>query len=209
MFDEVDELAAKEAELASMKKRFSEVQAELTRYGNQLAAMSEDADKARKETHRVYRERHNQRFSDLNYKSALIGGRTRHTITIGGMARYFIALPNGHVWSKVNAFVDNPVTAAPEPTPFPQDMAAGPKPGTALGKVTDAERSLLAFLVGVQQVAEAPNPQPPEVDLSSLPLWKKLDHIRTMPEMTTVRLAEEAFTMQAWLNIILEAELGN
>lgn len=136
-----------------------------------------------------YRRNYETRFKDVDAKRALVGAPARHRIPISDIAAYTIAVPNGQRSHEVSKFIQN----APE----------------ELTPISSGEGMLMAWLVEVQLGAGAGGEAQAPQKLAEKPPAMRLQLIRALPEQTLNRLAEECNTLQVWLNIVLEQELGN
>jgi hypothetical protein len=161
-----------------------------------LEALTEAAHEKRKEMRVAFREAHAKRFGDINPKHALIGAKCEHKIGIADVAAFFVRPPVGAVTHAVDTFIATPTY--PDPADATKSLNMGP--------VSEAERMHLCWLIGVHLLAD-PNQKRQEID--GLPVWKRLQVIRSLPDDLTRRLAEEAALLQSYLNVTLEIELGN
>lgn len=170
-----------ESQLVELHRKETELLEQKSKLELRVSALSAEVDALRKDMQLAFRKKYEPRFSDINYKHALIGGRVKHTIKISDIAEYYVTLPSGKTWSEVAAFRK---TAA---------------------DLTEAEYTLLAFLVGATMTAA----NAPTQDFSTYPLDKKLEVIRSMSTLMVQVVADECASLQAWLNVVLELELGN
>jgi hypothetical protein len=190
----VSEEAQKET-LKNLQDRESAVKENIEKYRLRLLALTDEEDVRRKEMQKAFRAKHEKAFVDVNFKHALIGGKVRHVISVGGIAKYFVSLPTGETENEVGRFVANPKKTDKEGNE------------TDLGPITNSEQVLLSCLTAVQLTQG--DKQIPEQVLSGLPIIQRLALIRQLPIATASHLADECMTMQALMNVVLELDMGN
>ncbi len=174
----------------------AEATAKLASLEAQIDALGNAARDKRKELRMAFREAHTQRFADVDYKRALVGAKSEHAITLPGVVSLFVRPPTAGTTHGVDKFISEPVVV--DTTDATKSLNLGP--------VTDAERMLMAWLVGVHLLAD---PSAKRQDVDGLPPGKRLQMLRGLPEDLLRRVAEEAALLQSWLNVVLEIELGN
>jgi hypothetical protein len=171
----------------------AKVTAQLAATEQQLQALSDKAVAARKDLRNKWREANAKRFEDLDYKAALIGQPTEHTVVIGGATKFFLRPPTGAILHEVDKFITDPTV------PLPGD----PTKSASLGPVVEVERILMTWLVASQMAGG------PRQEILRLPPPHRLQAVRCLSEALAVRLAEECGVLRDWLNVVLEIELGN
>lgn len=173
-----------------------ELTAKLASLDAQIEALGEAAREKRRDLRSRYRAAHEKRFIDVDYKRALVGAKNEHAVTVAGVVSFFIRAPNAATVHGVDKFIAEPVIT---------DEADRTK-GTNMGPVSEAERMMLGWVVGVHLLADA-NAKRQEVE--ALSVGHRLRMVRGLPEDLIRRVAEECSLMQSWLNVVLEIELGN
>ena len=154
-----------------------------------INALSVEMSEKRARLQEEYRRSYEKRFKGIDPKRALVGARAEHRIPVGGIATYTIVVPSGQRTHEVSKFVQE----------APEDLTP----------ISQAEGILLGWLSEVQLHGSGGEADQPPQKLLEKPAAKRLQLIRALPEQTINRLAEECNTLQTWLNIILEQELGN
>jgi len=187
-------MAALEAQSFAADKKVADLKALLEKKEAQVTALSAEVEEAQKKVRKAYREANEKRFSDFNFKHALVGATIRHTISVAGVAKYVITVPNGAAFHSVDQFIMKPVN----------------KEGIDMSPISETERVLLAYLVALHYTYDEKKPQP-EQDLTrpEFTLAMRLGLIRQLPASTAARLADECMNLQAYLNVVLEEEMGN
>lgn len=162
----------------------------------QIEALQETAQAKRQELRERFRAAHDKRFADVDYKRALVGAKTEHAVTVKTVVSFFVRAPNAATTHAVDKFISEPV--APDDTDRTK--------GTNMGPISEAERMLLGWVIGVHLLAD-PNAKRQEIE--ALAPYQRLRMVRGLPEDLIRRVAEECQLMQSWLNVVLEIELGN
>lgn len=161
-----------------------------------VEALGEQAQEKRRELRETFREAHVKRFGDIDPKRALIGAKTEHELAIKDVVSFYLRPPTAATTHAVDKFIGEPNVADP----------ADSTKSLSLGPVGEAERMLMAWLVGVHLRADV-TAKRQEVD--GLSPGRRLQMLRGLPEDLIRRVAEEAGLLQSWLNVVLEIELGN
>lgn len=161
-----------------------------------IEALGEQAQEKRRELRETFRTAHVKRFADIDPKRALIGAKTEHELSIKDVVSFYLRPPTAATTHAVDKFISEPMVA--DPSDATKSINLGP--------VGEAERMLMAWLVGVHLRADT-NAKRQEVD--GLPPGRRLQMLRGLPEDLIRRVAEEAGLLQSWLNVVLEIELGN
>lgn len=174
----------------------AELTAKLTHLDTQIEALSDAAKEKRRSLREAYRASHEKRFADVDYKRALVGAKAEHAITVKGVVAFFIRAPNAATTHAVDKFISEPVIT---------DDVDRTK-AINMGPVSEAERMLLAWVVGVHLLADA---SAKRQEIEALAPALRLRMVRGLPEDLIRRVAEECSLMQSWLNVVLEIELGN
>ncbi|MFA6132492.1 MAG: hypothetical protein WC869_00595 [Phycisphaerae bacterium] len=182
--------------LAERNAALAELTAKLAHLDAQIEALGEAAQDKRRKLREEYRAAHEKRFSDVDYKRALVGAKNEHAVTVKGVVSFFIRAPNAATTHAVDKFIAEPVL---------QDETDKTK-GTPMGPVTEAERMLMAWVVAVHLLAD---PSAKRQDIEQLSPGHRLRMVRGLPESLIQRVAEECSLLQSWLNVVLEIELGN
>jgi hypothetical protein len=168
------------AELRSEEQRLSVIAERLDR----IKDLAEDSQREMQET---YRDAHAKRFSDVDWKRALVGGTTSHTVKIQDVAHYVLRPPTGNVSHALRAAVEGPE-------------------GKGLKPVTQDELVLAEWLVAVHLLGGEDSV---EQDVSAKDPCTRVKLIRQLPLQLVSRLAQECVDLDAWLNVQLELELKN
>lgn len=182
--------------IADRNAQNADLVAKLTALDSQIEALGEKAQEKRRELRTAFREANNARFADVDYRRALIGAKTEHSIAIKEVVAFFVRPPSSAVTHAVDKFISEPTV--PD--------AADVTKAINLGPVSEAERALLGWMTAVHLLAD-PTGKRQEVD--QLPPGRRLQMLRGLPEDLIRRVAEEAALMRDWLNVVLEIELGN
>jgi hypothetical protein len=155
----------------------------VTRLRAHIESQSEEIEQLRTASRSQFRKINEKRFADVDYRKALVGAPVAHEFRVAG-ATYSLALPTAAAQHAVQAFA--------------LDDQSRP-----LRPITPVELQLLASLTKVALGAAAAN------DLSRAPMVDKLTMMRQLPAIVLNRLADEAQTLETWLSVVLEDELGN
>ena len=174
------EALASEPELAGKLMQITATKERLAALDMRIAALSEDNADAMNRGRLAFREKHAATFADVEVKKALVGWPVQHRVTIKDVFSLCIQPPKAKDMRAVEA-LDPSLTLRPH------------------------ETMLLAWVVSLDTSAMGG----PVVDLSATPLPKKLDYLRTLPELVLARLAETCADLNTYLNICLEIDLGN
>jgi hypothetical protein len=188
-------LTSKKTDLENQERDLNEL---IAKYEQKIDVLSDTAAARRKKMQEEFRNVNAKKFSDIDIKKALVFGNARHAVPIGGMAKFVITVPTGSV---VHAM---------------QDFARGPKivkdpsgKEIDLSPLSDVEETLLVYLVGAQMIGENGANAGPEQNMETMPPTMKLQAIRALPLSTAAAVANEANLLQAYLNAVLELEMGN
>lgn len=183
-------------EVQDLTQQTAEQVALLATLTAKIEALGEQAQEKRRELRETFRESHVRRFADIDPKRALIGAKTEHELAIKEVVSFYLRPPTAATTHAVDKFISEPNV---------QDPADSTKT-VHMGPIGEAERMLMAWLVGVHLKADV-NAKRQEVD--GLPPGRRLQMLRGLPEDLIRRVAEEAGLLQSWLNVVLEIELGN
>lgn len=190
-----EKLAAKAADL---KQNVDVLTEEINKYELKIDALSEQAETKRRTMQQAFCSKHEKRYADIDKKKAFIYGDARHTVTIAKFAQFVLSVPVGNMIHAVEDFIR-------KPKPF-KDPTTGKD--ADMGEVNHFERTLLVYLNSCVLLDNTGAPGP-EQNLAAMPLVGKLQAIRSLPAATSSMLADEAMTMQTYLNAYLELEMGN
>ena len=179
------DLQAKQGELSGLEKQ---IQAMSLR----IAALSETAELKRTEARQAYRDKHAKRFADFDVTRALAGFPSPHMLVMGGVS-YRLVVPNGEMQRLVNNFVQ-------DPTIKENDKVIDFAP------VSLPEQRALAWLVGLTMSA---NGVGKDRDLTKDSVATRLRLLRNLPIVTIEKLSSECDTMETFMSVSLELELGN
>ena len=171
-------------ELRESLLRYKNAQERLGYLERQLDALSEETELKQEEARKAYLDRNSKRFSDVDPLRALTGAPVSHAISVGELVTYRVRPPVGSTTHSVRNFLQNPGD---------------------LGPVSNEEGMLLGWLVEVQLHADEATPQ----DLAPLDMTTRLSLIRQLPAALVDRLADECLTLQTWLNVYLDQNMGN
>jgi hypothetical protein len=174
----IEALKAQEVALLDEKKALEDRITQLTK---RLLALQDEAEQRRIEMSKAFRDQHAKRFPKLDVAKALGGYPAGHDATICG-AVYLLRPP-----SQGHALAAEKFGAKPEPA----DLAP----------VTPNERILIAWLAGVGNGNEMR-------ELQNLPERDRLLLIRRLPQPVLAKLADECASIETYLSISLELELG-
>lgn len=169
------------AEAKSNKERVEKLDA-------QIAALSEETERKHQEARQAYLDRYRDRFSDIDPVRALAGAPQLHTFKVGNLSAYRVQLPTGNTTHAVRQLVQN----------------AG-----NLGPVSNDEVTVVSWLQEVELLPQDGEDGPGPQKLQDLPAPDRLKLIRGLPTSLLERLADECVTLQTWLNVYLEENLGN
>lgn len=174
----------------------AELVAQLAVLDAKIEELGDKAKEKRQVMRHEFRAAHEARFSDIDYKRALVGAKCEHAVTVKDVVTFFIRSPSAATVYAVDKFIGEPVLP---------DEADRTK-GVNMGPVSEAERIMLAWLVGVHLMAD---PTAKRQDMEALPPAHRLRAIRGLPENLLRRVADECMLLQSYLNVVLEIELGN
>ena len=169
-----------EDQVAQGQMEVADLEAELDRLSKRVLELGDAAEARRREMRSSFRKKHEGRYADLDVVKSLAGYPAHHTVTIFG-AQYRLSPPVQQSVAEVDRYSQ---TAAAELRP------------------TTSESMLLMWLSAVGADGEFR-------DLKVLPPKDRLSNIRSLPEVILSKLAEECATLQTYLNVVLEEELGN
>jgi hypothetical protein len=189
-------MSTQDPEVQAGQAALAEATAKLAALDAQIEALSDAARDKRGTLRTAFREAHSRRFADVDYKRALVGAKSEHAVTIPGVVSLFIRPPTAGVTHAVDKFISEPTV--PDAVDATKAINMGP--------VSEAERMLLAWLVGVHLLADAGAKRQ---EVEGLAPGRRLQMLRGLPEDLIRRVAEEAGLLQSWLNVTLEIELGN
>lgn len=179
------DLQLKQSELSSLEKQIQVMSL-------RIAALSETAEQKRTEARQAYKDKHTKRFADLDVSRALAGFPAAHRLLMGGVC-YRLAVPNGEVQRQVNNFVQDPNIKE-------NDKVIDFAP------ISLPEQRVLAWLVGLTMSA---NGVEKDRDFSKDPIAVRLRLLRNLPIVTIDKLASECESMETFMSVSLELELGN
>ncbi len=177
-------------------KALAELTARLAHLDVQIEELGDKAKEKRRALRETFRKANEPRFADVDFKRALVGAKAEHAITIKGVVSFFVRAPNAATTHAVDRFISEPVIV---------DDADRTK-SINVGPIAEAERTLMAWVVGVHLLADA---SAKRQDIEALSPAQRLRMVRGLPEDLIRRVAEECSMMRDWLNVTLEIELGN
>jgi len=183
------------SEVDGLKQEAASLEAQLERYTQQIAVLNDAVSQKRREAQEAYRKRYADTYKDVDVPKALTGAATRHTFAIG-LATYAVVPPSGEAARNVLSFVNEPTARVRQ--------ADGTYVATDLGPVSLAEVYVLKWLVELGMTGSG---QARKMD--GMPIPDRLRHIRQMPEQTINHIAERCKTLETYLNVCLELDLGN
>ncbi len=175
----------KTARLEDLQTEEARLQKLIEERTKRVMALTEDAESVRKDVAASYRKKFETRFKDLDIIQALAGFPAAHTVTVFGVG-YVLTPPSQGTVHAAEKFAANPV--------FEQNN---------FGPLRAEELTLMGWLTAVR----ADSGQ--ETKLTDKAYHERLTGIRRLPEVLLSRLAEECVNIQTYLNVCLEAELGN
>lgn len=170
--------------------------AKLALLDEKLEALQDAAREKRQALRLAYRDAHAAHFADVDPKRALVGAKCEHAISVAGAVAFFVRPPSAAALHTIDKFIADPV--APDEADQTKSLDLGP--------VTEAERTMLAWVVGVHLLAD---PNAKRQELEPLAPARRLKALRGLPDNLLRRVAEECVLLQSWLNVVLEIELGN
>jgi len=174
-------IEAKRVNVIAMEDEAKNLDARLTSLTQRIVSLQDEAEKRRIDMSKAYRERLQARFSDLDVSKALSGYEAFHDAIVLGSV-YRLRAPKQAQSLEVDKFSASPVPAT-------------------LGPISATERMLLSWLIGVGVVGEVRT-------LLEHGLPARLEMIRKLPEALLVKLADECSSIETYLNVVLELELG-
>jgi hypothetical protein len=164
-----------------------------------IAALTVEAKAKRSEAQAKYIESHQARFADVNPALALIGASSPHEVKLFG-ASYWLTAPSGEAARQADNFAMTPIVKA---------LVEGKNVEEDYGPVTVNEQLLVQWLTALSPPMPEGAPAAPKRDISKLPTPQKLKMIRTLPTQLIAKLAQECDSLNTFLSIVLERELGN
>lgn len=174
------EALAGDPELASKLVQVTSAKERLSALEMRIAALSEDNAEAMTKGRLAFREKHAPTFADVDVKKVLVGFPVQHRVTIKDVFAVNIQPPTAKQMRAVEAL----------------DLALAVRPH---------EAALLAWATEIDTTAMGGQ----KVNIGSLELTKKLEYLRTLPDMVLARLAEVCVDLNTYLNVCLEIDLGN
>jgi hypothetical protein len=193
---------AMEMEGAALAKELQALEIRNKELNERAAALRAENTAKRQQVQDAFIERNKERFADLDAGAALIGLGGEHAVKFNG-AIFALSVPSGEQQRTVENF-------AIDPTVSKQKKVDG---GTAeekvdYGPVNQQEVILLQWVAAF--TPPILNGQPiPKRDLTKAPLHTRLEMLRSLPAPLIRRLAEECDTLNTYLSIYLERNLGN
>jgi hypothetical protein len=158
-----------------------------------IATLSDTAAEKRREAQQAFRAKNAKRFVGVDPAKALAGLPAVHVVSAFGIS-YHLKVPNGEQTRKTTAFCLDPVLKT----------GSGRDTKTVdMGPVAPPERVLMAWMHGVSVPGQAMR------DISSLSEADRLKTIRTLPSAISAMLSSECDTLDTYLTVVLELEMGN
>jgi hypothetical protein len=193
MSDDAPNQKVLEAQADSLSKESSALEQQIQQLELKVAALSDTAAEKRREAQQAFRARNAKRFTDIDPAKALAGLPATHAVTIAGVS-YHLKVPNGEALRKVNAFAMDPVL---------KEGSGRDTKTTDMGPVAPAERILLVWLSGISMTGQPMRP------VGDQPEAARLKFLRTLPFAVAAALATECETLDTYLTVVLELEMGN
>jgi hypothetical protein len=174
-----DPLSPKRETLAAGEAEVARLESQISTTKQRITLLSQEADDLRREAREAYRAKFEKKYATFDVARALAGLNVSHAIVALGQ-HYVIQLPSQAVVTNV----DKSLSEAKE-----------------LGPFSASERILLAWLVGVGV----------ENHIQSLPAEPKdkLGLIRKIPAVLLDKIADEAISLESYVQVVLEQELKN
>lgn len=148
----------------------------------QIDLHSDAAEDKRVQARKAAMEHYGREFQDFNWKAALAGGNVDAKISVAGVSDFLLRVPNGSVTDEVDKFV----RGLKDP-------------------VREEEKIALAWVVGVHNTAAGAQP----VQLLGQTLEARLSQLRAWPRLVIDAVADRCITLNTWLQLVLEDQLGN
>jgi hypothetical protein len=193
MSDDAPNQKVLEAQADSLSKESSALEQQIQQLELKVAALSDTAAEKRREAQQAFRAKNAKRFTDVDPAKALAGLPAAHVVTMAGVG-YHLKVPNGEQLRKVNAFSMDPVL---------KEGQGRDTKTTDMGPIAPVERILLVWLSGISI------PNQPIRTLADQSEAARLKFLRTLPAAVVGALASECETLDTYLTVVLELELGN
>lgn len=175
-------VSAKSEQVAGLEADERRLTARIDELTKRILSLQDESEARRLEMSQAFRDRFSKRYADLDVEKALSGYPAHHDVVVFGGV-YRLRPPKQDVVLAIDRFC-----ASPEATP--------------LAPISAAERVLLSWFAGVGTKAEMR-------DISISSLSDRLSMIRKLPEQLMAKLADECSSIDSYLSVVLELELGN
>lgn len=193
---------AMEMEGAALKKELEALEIRNKELSERAAALRAENTAKRQQVQDSFIDRNKERFADLDAGAALIGLGGEHAVKFNG-ATFSLAVPSGEQQRAVENFAIDPVV-----TKQKKNETGSVEEKIDYGPVNQQEVILLQWVASF--TPPVVNGQPiPKRDLTKAPIHVRLEMLRSLPAPLIRRLAEECDTLNTYLSIYLERNLGN
>lgn len=180
-------------ELKAQLVRTRDEQKALDMLAERVAALGIEATTKRKDYRKAYRDEREKRFANFAWSKALAGAPVEHAFVMPLVLKATMRPPTGEAEAAYRTWHQKQLSDE-----------------SSLLPVTNHEAVLLTWLTTFQMLSPGPDGQPqPSVNLTSIAFSDRLRSLRKLPAQVTVRIANEALELEAWLSVVMEDELGN
>jgi len=194
----IEQKLALEVELANLTSEISGLEKRKNELDGKVAALSNANRDKMRTAQDAFIARHGKRFEDIDLGAAIIGLGGEHVFKIKDIA-FMLAVPSGEHQRQVQAF-------AMDPTMIVDQM--GQKVKVNLGPIEHHEMLLLQWVTKFQPPMVGGKPIALR-NFANVPIASRLAVLRPLPLPLLGAVADECQTMNSYVNIFLERELGN